>query len=126
MPACQDRQRRISWIESAASIVSNASGLGILQAKFCPRPIFRENTRRVRELTTKPFGVNLLLHFLVEDQVTICLGERMLALSFFWGDSTPYIGRAHAAGVKVFHQVGSARTSRRSVGPLSAESPCRC
>ncbi|HVJ56560.1 MAG TPA: nitronate monooxygenase, partial [Terrimicrobiaceae bacterium] len=43
--------------------VSNAGGLGILQAQFCPPPIFREEIRRVRALTTKPFGVNVLLHF---------------------------------------------------------------
>src|SRR6476646_459913 len=87
--------------------VSNAGGLGILQAQFHPPPRFREEIRRVRALTGKPFGVNLLLQFPVEDQVAICLEERVPVLSFFWGDPTPYVQRAHSAGVKVFHQVGS-------------------
>src|SRR5262245_60139895 len=94
--------------------VSNAGGLGILQAQFCPPPAFREEIRRVRALTAKPFGVNLLLHFPVEDQVAVCLDERVPVLSFFWGDPTPYVGRAHAAGVKVFHQVGSVADARRA------------
>lgn len=94
--------------------VSNAGGLGILQAQFCPPPVFREEIRRVWALTAKPFGVNLLLHFPVEDQVAICLEERVPVLSLFWGDPTPYVGQAHAAGVKVFHQVGSVADARRA------------
>ena len=69
--------------------VSNAGGLGILQAQFCLPPVFRQEIRRVRALTAKPFGVNLLLHFPVEDQVAICLEERVPVLSLFWGDPTP-------------------------------------
>jgi NAD(P)H-dependent flavin oxidoreductase YrpB (nitropropane dioxygenase family) len=94
--------------------VSNAGGLGILQAQFCTPPVFRQEIRRVRALTAKPFGVNLVLHFPVEDQVAICLDERVPVLSFFWGDPTPYVERAHAAGVKVFHQVGSVADARRA------------
>src|SRR5262245_51292138 len=95
--------------------VSNAGGLGILQAQFCPPPEFRQEIRRVRALTDKPFGVNLVLHFLVEDHVAVCLEERVPVLSFFWGDPTPYVERAHAAGVKVFNQVGSVADAHRSV-----------
>jgi len=94
--------------------VSNAGGLGILQAQFCTPPVFRQEIRRVRALTARPFGVNLLLHFPVEDQVAICLEERVPVLSLFWGDPTPYVGHAHAAGVKVFHQVGSVADARRA------------
>jgi nitronate monooxygenase len=94
--------------------VSNAGGLGILQAQFCPPPLFREEIRRVRALTDKPFGVNLLLQFPADDHVAVCLEERVPVLSFFWGDPTPYVERAHAAGVKVFHQVGTVADARRA------------
>lgn len=94
--------------------VSDVGGLGILQAQFCPPPILRQEIRRVRALTAKPFGVNLLLHFPVEDHVAVCLEERVPVLSLFWGDPTPYVGRAHAAGVKVFQQVGSVVDARRA------------
>jgi NAD(P)H-dependent flavin oxidoreductase YrpB (nitropropane dioxygenase family) len=94
--------------------VSNAGGFGILQAQFCSPVRFREEIRRVRALTAKPFGVNLLLQFPVEDQVVVCLEERVPVLSLFWGDPTPYVARAHVAGVKVFHQVGSVAEARRA------------
>jgi NAD(P)H-dependent flavin oxidoreductase YrpB (nitropropane dioxygenase family) len=94
--------------------VSNAGGLGILQAQLCPPPLFRQAIRRVRKLTGKPFGVNLILHFPAEDQVAVCLEERVPVLSFFWGDPTAYIGRAHAAGAKVVLQVGSVADARRA------------
>jgi nitronate monooxygenase len=47
--------------------VSNAGGLGILQAQLAPQALFRRELQRVRELTDKPFGVNLILH--VERQI---------------------------------------------------------
>jgi nitronate monooxygenase len=92
--------------------VSNAGGLGILQAQLCPSPAFRHEIHRVRALTDKPFGVNLILHFPVEDHLAVCLDERVPVLSLFWGDPTPYVERAHAAGVKVLHQVGSVPDAR--------------
>jgi NAD(P)H-dependent flavin oxidoreductase YrpB (nitropropane dioxygenase family) len=94
--------------------VSNAGGLGILQAQLCAPRRFREEIHRVRALTDKPFGVNLLLHFPVEDHVAVCLEERVPVLSLFWGDPTPYVEPAHAAGVKVFHQVGSVPDAQRA------------
>ena len=99
--------------ESVAA-VSNAGGVGILQAQFFAPPLFREQIRRVRALTDKPFGVNLLLQFPIEDQVAVCLEEHVPVLAFFWGDPTPYVDRAHAAGVKVFHQVGSVADAQRA------------
>jgi nitronate monooxygenase len=87
--------------------VGNAGGLGILQAQLFPPQLFRRQLQRVRELTEKPFGVNFILHFPCEDLIAICLEEHVPVLSFFWGDPTPHVHRAHAAGAKVFHQVGS-------------------
>jgi NAD(P)H-dependent flavin oxidoreductase YrpB (nitropropane dioxygenase family) len=94
--------------------VSNAGGLGILQAQFSAPPLLREEIHRVRALTDKPFGVNLLLHFPVEQHVGVCLEERVPVLSLFWGDPTPYVEPAHAAGVRVFHQVGSVPDAQRA------------
>jgi len=94
--------------------VSNAGGLGILQAQFCAPRLLRKEIHQVRALTDKPFGVNLLLHFPIDDHVTVCLEERVPVLSLFWGDPTPYVDRAHAAGVKVFHQVGSVPDAQRA------------
>src|SRR5262249_33296874 len=94
--------------------VSNAGGLGILQAQLCPPPFFRQEIRRGRALTDRPFGVNLILHFPVEDHVAVCPEERVPLLSFFWGAPPPYVGRGPAPGVKVCLQVGSVAEAERA------------
>jgi nitronate monooxygenase len=96
-----------------AAAVSNAGGLGVMSFSGNPAPVLREEIRRLRGLTAKPFGVNLLLSFPVEEQVAVCLEERVPVLSFFWGDPAPYVPRAHAAGVRVMHQVGTVDAARR-------------
>ena len=97
-----------------AAAVSNAGGLGVLSFSGGPPEFLRQEIRRLRGLTGRPFGVNLLLHFPVEGHVAVCLEERVPVLSFFWGDPAPYVGAAHAAGVKVLEQVGSMAAARRS------------
>lgn len=94
--------------------VSNAGGLGIMQAQLFPPPLLRQAIGHVRDLTDKPFGVNFVLHFPHEDNIAVCLEERVPILSFFWGDATAYVERAHAAGIKVFEQVGSVASAQRS------------
>src|SRR4029077_14636601 len=87
--------------------ISNAGGLGIMQAQFHPPPLLRQAIHRVRQLTDKPFGVNFLLHFPCDEGVTVCVEERVPVVSFFWGDPASYVARVHAVGGKVCHQVGS-------------------
>jgi len=99
-----------------AAAVSNAGGLGIMSFSGNPAPVLREEIRRLRRLTAKPFGVNLILYFPVEEQVAVCLEERVPVLSLFWGDPAPWVERAHAAGVTVAHQVGSVEAARRAAG----------
>jgi NAD(P)H-dependent flavin oxidoreductase YrpB (nitropropane dioxygenase family) len=98
-----------------AAAVSNAGGLGMMQVQFYPPPLLRQAIRRLRDLTDRPFGVNFVLHFPHEEQVAVCLEERVPVLSFFWGDPTPFVERAHAAGIKVLDQVGSVAGAQRSV-----------
>ena len=94
--------------------VSNAGGLGILQAQLASPQLFREEIRRVRELTDKPFGVNLILHFPVDEKVAICIDECVPIVSFFWGDPTPYVEHVRSGGAKVFHQIGSVADAQRA------------
>ena len=103
-----------------AAAVSNAGGLGIMSFNANPPPVLREEIHRLRRLTDKPFGVNVLLDgprlpFPTADVVGVCIEERVPLLSFFWGDPAPYVDRAHAAGLKVIDQVGSVAAAQRSV-----------
>ncbi len=96
----------LTGVELVAA-VCRAGGFGILQAQLCAPAQLREEIRRLRTLTNKPFGVNFVLHFPHKDGVRVCIEERVAALSLFWGDPTPFIEPAHLAGVSVVVQVSS-------------------
>jgi nitronate monooxygenase len=102
-----------------AAAVSNAGGLGIMSFSGNPPAVLRDEIRKLRSLTAKPFGVGVLLGgphlpFPPEAVVEVCLEERVPVLMTFWGDPTPLIGRAHAAGIKVIDQVGSVADAQRA------------
>ncbi len=97
-----------------AAAVSEAGGFGILSAGVNPPPVLRQDIRRVRELTQKPFGVNLLLQFPQEENIAVCIEEKVAAISFYWGDPSPYIEKIHAAGIKVLDQVGTVEAASRA------------
>ncbi|MBV8913389.1 MAG: nitronate monooxygenase, partial [Acetobacteraceae bacterium] len=96
-----------------AAAVSNAGGLGVLGMGGLPAQVIREEIRDLRSRTDKPFGVNLIIPLMGEEpQFEICVEERVPLLILFWGDPTPYVERAHAAGTKIGVQAGSAEEAR--------------
>ncbi len=102
-----------------AAAVSNAGGLGIISFGGYPPPLLRERIRKLRTLTSRPFGVNILLEGpqLPIPEVAFvdaCIEERVPVLSFFWGDPSPYVEKAHKAGIKVCDQVGSVSAAGRA------------
>jgi len=98
--------------------VSNAGGLGVLGATGQSAAVIHDRVRRTRELTDRPFGMNVILDEKmkrstpVADSITACLAERIAALVLFWGDPAPYIASSHRAGTKVIVQVGSVAEAR--------------
>jgi nitronate monooxygenase len=90
-----------------AAAVSNAGACGVLGMGGVPAPYIAKQVKRLRELTDKPFGVNIILPLLQEGQIEVCLDERVPVLVLFWGDPRPYVEEAHRRGTKVFIQVGS-------------------
>ena len=56
-------QGGMAWVAEAnlAAAVSNAGGLGIIAAGNAPVDIVREEIRKAKSLTDKPFGVNIML-----------------------------------------------------------------
>ena len=87
--------------------VSNAGGCGVLGASGFSVPYLRSLIRRVRVLTSKPFGVNLIVEDIEEGPIELCLEERVPLLVFFWGDPGPHVEMVHRAGTRVAMQVGS-------------------
>ena len=56
-------QGAMAWIANAslASAVSNAGGLGLIAGGNAPVDMVRNEIRKAKELTDKPFGVNIML-----------------------------------------------------------------
>lgn len=94
--------------------VSNAGGLGILGALLRPVDGLRTEIRRIRSLTDRPFGVNHVLVHLDPAALDVTFDERVPVLSLAWGDPAPLVARAHAAGMRVMHQVSTAADAARA------------
>ncbi len=56
-------QGGMAWVATAelAAAVSNAGGLGVVAAGNAPADIVEEQIIKTRQLTDKPFGVNIML-----------------------------------------------------------------
>src|SRR5579859_3651460 len=97
--------------------VSNAGVLGIIGALGRNRDDLRDEIRRVRALTSKPFGVNHVVCLINDECVELTLAQRVPVLSLSWGRAAELTARAHEAGVKVMHQV----TTPEEAGATAAE-----
>jgi enoyl-[acyl-carrier protein] reductase II len=97
--------------------VSNAGGLGIIGALGRNRDDLRDEIRRVRALTSRPFAVNHVLCQVDDECVELTLAQRVPVLSLSWGRAAELTARAHEAGLKVIHQV----TTPEEAGAVAAE-----
>jgi enoyl-[acyl-carrier protein] reductase II len=100
--------------------VSNAGGLGHLGGLRQPPARLEESIRTVKNLTDKPFGVNLVPAYggpdMFEAQLQVVFAEKPKILSLFYGDFTDTIPRARDAGLTVMVQVGSVAEARKAIG----------
>ena len=97
-----------------AAAVSNGGGLGIHGCTFRSPDHIRADAARLRELTDRPFGLNLLLCFASEEQLRAVLESRPAVLSTAWGDPEITTARAQAAGLIAVHQVHRVEEARRA------------
>ncbi|XP_031497743.1 uncharacterized protein LOC116262468 isoform X2 [Nymphaea colorata] len=88
--------------------VANAGAIGLLRAPDSESPdVLRKLIARTRALTSKPFGVGVVLAFPHEKNVKVVLEERVAVLQVYWGDyPARLVNQAHELGVKVVHQEG--------------------
>jgi NAD(P)H-dependent flavin oxidoreductase YrpB (nitropropane dioxygenase family) len=97
-----------------AAAVSEAGGLGMLALTWQSPEQARRTVRRTRELTSRPFGANLVLDFPVDDLLTVCLDEGVPIISTFWGSPSPVNGRIREAGALHLHTVGEVAEAVRA------------
>lgn len=103
-------QGGMAWIADAklAAAVSNAGGLGIISAMNADGDWLREEIKKAKELTDKPFGVNIMLmspH--VEEVAEIVKEEKVAVVTTGAGNPSKYIKGWKEAGIKVIPVVPS-------------------
>jgi NAD(P)H-dependent flavin oxidoreductase YrpB (nitropropane dioxygenase family) len=98
--------------------VSNAGGLGILASTtFQTKEELREEIRKTKSLTDKPFGVNLNLFPMmrqrsIEEDIEVFIDEDVKTVESSGASPEPYMPRLKEAGVKIIHKVPGVRFAR--------------
>jgi enoyl-[acyl-carrier protein] reductase II len=93
-----------------ASAVSNAGGLGLLGAGSMYPDVLRDQIRKTKASTSKPFGVNLpLLYPQIADHIAIILEEEVKIVFTSAGNPATYTALFREHGLKVVHVVSSSR-----------------
>lgn len=109
-------QGGMAWISEhkLAAAVSNAGGLGIISAMNAPGEYLRNEIRACRELTDKPFGVNVMLMSPHVDEVSqVLLEEHVPVVTTGAGMPDKYMKVWVPAGIKVVPVVPSVAIAKR-------------
>lgn len=109
-------QGGMAWVAdyNLASAVSKAGGLGIIAAAAAPPEWVREQIQKVKEITDKPFGVNIMLMSpYAEDIVKVVIEENVPVVTTGAGNPERYMADFKKAGIKVIPVVASVGLARR-------------
>ena len=110
-PIIQGGMANIATGEFAAAI-SNAGGLGLIAAGGMKPDQLRENIDRARELTDKPFGVNIM-HPQVDELMEIVIEKKVPVVTTGAGNPGKYVPALKEAGIKVMPVVASVALAQR-------------
>ena len=103
-------QGGMAWVATyqLAAAVSNAGGLGLIGAGGAPASFVREQIQKAKELTDKPFGVNIMLMNPEADEIAkVIVDEGVKVVTTGAGNPAKYMEMWKAAGVKVIPVVAS-------------------
>ncbi|MBE6054567.1 MAG: enoyl-[acyl-carrier-protein] reductase FabK [Clostridium sartagoforme] len=109
-------QGGMAWVSdsSLAAAVSNAGGLGIIAGANAPASFVREEIRKAKELTNKPFGVNIMLLSENADELSdIVIEEGVKVVTTGAGNPGKYIEKWKNAGIKIIPVVASVALAKR-------------
>lgn len=108
-------QGGMAWIADArlAAAVSNAGGLGMISAMNSNGEQIRKQICMARELTNKPFGVNIMLMSpFVKEAVAVVCEEHVAVVSTGAGNPAVYMQQMMDAGIKVMPVVPSVAVAK--------------
>lgn len=103
-------QGGMAWVADyhLAAAVSEAGGMGLIGAASAPAEVVREQIRKGKELTQKPFGVNIMLMNPNADEVAkIVVEEGIKVITTGAGNPGKYMPMWKEAGIKVIPVVAS-------------------
>ncbi len=103
-------QGGMAWVAEyhLAAAVSEAGGIGLIGAGGAPASFVREQIQKVRELTDKPFGVNIMLMNPEADEIAKVVAEEgVKVVTTGAGNPGKYMAMWKEAGVKVIPVVAS-------------------
>ena len=109
-------QGGMAWVATheLAAAVSEAGGLGIIGAGNAPPDVIRNEIRKLRKLTDKPFGVNIMLMSpFAEDIVGIVCDEGVPVVTTGAGSPGKYIKKLKDHNVKIIPVVPTVSLARR-------------
>ncbi|MBU5439962.1 enoyl-[acyl-carrier-protein] reductase FabK [Tissierella sp. MSJ-40] len=121
-------QGGMAWVATheLAAAVSEAGGLGIIAAGNAPKEVVRDEIRKLKNLTDKPFGVNIMLMSpFAEDIVGIVCDEKVPVVTTGAGNPGKFIKKLKEHDVKIIPVVPTVslaiRLEREGVDALIVE-----
>lgn len=109
-------QGGMAWIAEStlASAVSNAGGLGIIAGGSAPIDYLRDQIRKTKAMTDKPFGVNIMLMSPnAEELAKLVIEENVPVVTTGAGNPGKFMEAWKAAGIKVIPVVPSVALAKR-------------
>ncbi len=111
-------QAPMGWIarSTLASAVSNTGAMGIIETSSGELPAIRQEILKMRELTDKPFGVNIAQAFVRDaDIVDFVIDQGVRFVTTSAGNPEQYTEKLKSAGLTVFHVVPSLSAALKAV-----------
>ncbi len=111
-------QAPMGWIARSqlAAAVSNAGGMGIIETSSGELDAIREEIAKMRELTDKPFGVNIAQAFVRDpDIVRFVIDQGVTFVTTSAGNPERYTAELKEAGLTVFHVVPGLKAALKAV-----------
>jgi enoyl-[acyl-carrier protein] reductase II len=109
-------QGAMAWVSEAnlTSAVSNAGGAGIIASGGRSAGWVREEIRKTKTLTNKPFGVNVMLMAPNKEEVVdVICQEQVAFVTLGAGNPVPFFEKFHQAGIKAIPVVPSVKLAKR-------------
>lgn len=109
-------QGGMAWVSESTLVaaVSNAGGLGIIAGANAPASHIRDQIRKTKELTNKPFGLNIMLLSENADELSdMAIEEGIKVITTGAGNPGKYMEKWKSAGIVVIPVVASVALAKR-------------